>query len=80
MHDRNHVQHAATQQNANCAITEAVCPTCKTPLYVYSTKIIAGTRKRYYHCPTCRHLPEQNVETIPLERAPRMPKKKVVPR
>lgn len=71
-------QRLPSQHNATGAITEAVCPNCHVPLYVYKTRIIRLYRKRYYCCSTCKYRPDNNVEVVSLSVAPPQPKRKLL--
>lgn len=76
MHDSNRIPSATTPQNANTAITEAICPNCQVLLYVYATKATKQFRRRYYKCNQCGYRPDDNVEVVPLSEAPPQPKRK----
>jgi hypothetical protein len=48
---------------------------CAGVLYVYKTKVIVAEdmRVRYLKCDRCGHLPDDNLQSVPLEYAPARP-------
>lgn len=50
---------------------------CNGNLKVYKTEVIesAKCRRRFLRCNTCKHVPDDNVIAIPLQYAPRRPRR-----
>jgi hypothetical protein len=46
-------------------------PGCDGVLHVESTRVIGSYRRRYLKCSKCRTAPENHVQLVPLEFAPR---------
>jgi hypothetical protein len=46
-------------------------PGCDGMLHVESTRVIGGTRRRYLKCRKCGVAPENHIQLVPLEYAPR---------
>jgi DNA-directed RNA polymerase subunit M/transcription elongation factor TFIIS len=78
MNDRIPYQRLPSQQPQSCAITEAACPNCRVLLYVYKSRVIQSSRKRYYKCKQCGYRPVNNCEVVSLSVAPPQPKRKLL--